>query len=227
MNFINSLFGKQPTFQEQMRANKRQLTRAQRDIDRERVKMQNAEKKLLAEIKKSAKQGQMDSAKILAKDLVRTRANISKFYKMSATLKAVELRLQACQSTQMMNGIMAGVSKAMVDINKQFNLPEMQKTMQEFATQNEVMDMKEEMMGDAIDTVMDSGAEEADSEQILSQVLDEIGINVGDSLREAPTRAPVGAVSSTTVQPAAARQPVAAAEFDDSDLVARLAKLKG
>jgi hypothetical protein len=41
--------------------------------DRERVKLENQEKKLVADIKKSAKNGQMGPLRIQAKDLVRTR----------------------------------------------------------------------------------------------------------------------------------------------------------
>lgn len=42
-----------------MRENKRQLDKAIRELDRERMSLQTQEKKLIAEIKKTAKQGQM------------------------------------------------------------------------------------------------------------------------------------------------------------------------
>lgn len=44
---------------ELLRENKRMLDKAIRDLDRERMGLQNQEKKLVAEIKKTAKQGQM------------------------------------------------------------------------------------------------------------------------------------------------------------------------
>ena len=44
-----------------LRENKRMLDKAIRDLDRERMGLQNQEKKLVAEIKKTAKQGQMVS----------------------------------------------------------------------------------------------------------------------------------------------------------------------
>ncbi|KAL9995045.1 hypothetical protein Hdeb2414_s0845g00953351 [Helianthus debilis subsp. tardiflorus] len=43
-----------------LRENKRMLDKSIRDIERERQGLQTQEKKLIAEIKKSAKQGQMD-----------------------------------------------------------------------------------------------------------------------------------------------------------------------
>lgn len=42
-----------------LREHQRSINRAQRDIDRERTNLQNQEKKVIMEIKKAAKQGQM------------------------------------------------------------------------------------------------------------------------------------------------------------------------
>jgi charged multivesicular body protein 2A len=44
---------------------------------------------------------------------------------------------------------------------RQLNLPQIQRILQEFEKQSEIMDMKEEMMNDAIDDAMeDEGDEE-------------------------------------------------------------------
>ena len=40
---------------------------AMRELDRERTKMEQQEKKIIADIKKMAKQGQMDAVKVMAK----------------------------------------------------------------------------------------------------------------------------------------------------------------
>ncbi len=52
---------------EMLRKNQRALTKAMRELDRERAKMEQQEKKIIADIKKMAKQGQMDAVKIMAK----------------------------------------------------------------------------------------------------------------------------------------------------------------
>ena len=78
---MDFLFGKKKTPQELLREHQRTLNRAMREIDRERGNMQVQEKKTIAEIKKLATQGQMGAAKIMAKDLVRQRSYIQKFYK--------------------------------------------------------------------------------------------------------------------------------------------------
>jgi len=180
------LFGKQKTAKEILREHQRSINRAVRDIERERTSLQNQEKKIIMEIKKAAKQGQMGAAKIMAKDLVRTRNYIQKFYGMRAQLQAVGLRIQTLKSTQSMAEAMRGCTKAMMMMNRQMNLPAMQKIMMEFEQQTEKMDMKEEMMNDALDDVMEGEDDEEKSEEILAQVLDEIGINLSQQLVDTP-----------------------------------------
>jgi charged multivesicular body protein 2A len=91
---MGNAFGKKKTLKEQLRENKREINRAIRELDRERTNLQNQEKKLIIEIKKMAKEGQIASVKIMAKDLVRTRQHITKFYTMRSQLQAVSLRLE-------------------------------------------------------------------------------------------------------------------------------------
>ena len=53
------LFGKKKTPAQMLRENKRLLDRTMRNLDRERVKMEQQEKKIIVDIKKMAKEGQM------------------------------------------------------------------------------------------------------------------------------------------------------------------------
>lgn len=121
----------------------------------------------------------------MAKDLVRTRQYIKKFILMKANIQAVSLKVQTLKSQDAMaqvfqpikknNSIysiqaMKGVTRTMRNMNKQLNLPQIQKIMQEFERQSEIMDMKEEMMGDAIDEAMGEGDEEEETEQVVQQV---------------------------------------------------------
>ena len=144
------LFGRKMTPDEMLRKNQRALNKAMRELDRERMKMEQQEKKIIADIKKMAKQGQMDAVKIMAKDLVRTRRYVKKFMLMRANIQAVSLKIQTLKSQNAMAQAMKGVTKAMGNMNKQMKLPEIQKIMMEFEKQSEIMDMKEEMMSDTI-----------------------------------------------------------------------------
>jgi len=243
MEFV---FGKRKTPQELLRENKRMLDRSIREIERERMQLQVQEKKLIAEIKKTAKQGQMGAVRVMAKDLIRTRHQITKFYNLKSQLQGISLRIQTLNSTQAMASAMRGVTKAMSQMNKQLNLPALQKIMMEFERQSERMEMTQEVMGDALDDVLEGEEEEAETEELVNQVLDEIGIDLDQQLVSAPSKqaeAPAAAAEPRRVAaqegagsaggggslPAAPSAPAGAAGTDDGidkELQARLDQLR-
>lgn len=61
-----SIFGRKKPLKEVLRENKRTITRAIRDIEREKTNLEKQEKKLVGEIKKNAKAGQMGAVKVSA-----------------------------------------------------------------------------------------------------------------------------------------------------------------
>ncbi|KAH8313321.1 hypothetical protein KR067_004217 [Drosophila pandora] len=181
------LFGKRISPDEMLRKNQRALNKAMRDLDRERMKMEQQEKKIIADIKKMAKEGQMDAVKIMAKDLVRTRRYAKKFMLMKANIQAVSLKIQTLKSQNTMAQAMKGVTKAMQNMNRQLNLPQIQKILQDFEKQSEMMDMKEEMINDVIDDAMEDEGDEEETDAVVSQVLDELGLQLGEQLGDLPT----------------------------------------
>eukprot|EP00268_Persea_americana_P056354 TRINITY_DN663_c0_g1_i2.p1 TRINITY_DN663_c0_g1~~TRINITY_DN663_c0_g1_i2.p1 ORF type:complete len:225 (-),score=75.06 TRINITY_DN663_c0_g1_i2:252-926(-) len=222
---MSFLFGKRKTPAELLRENKRMLDKSIREIERERQSLQNQEKKLILEIKKTAKQGQMGAVKVMAKDLIRTRHQITKFYALKSQLQGVSLRIQTLKSTQAMGEAMKGVTKAMGKMNRQMNLPALQKIMQEFERQNERMEMVSEVMGDAIDDALGGDEEEEETEELVNQVLDEIGIDINEQLVKAPSSAVAVPAAATTKL----AQPETAGSEDggiDHDLQARLDNLR-
>ncbi|KFM71242.1 Charged multivesicular body protein 2a, partial [Stegodyphus mimosarum] len=184
---LEFLFGRRKTPEEMLRQNQRALNKAMRDLDRERSKMEQQEKKIINDIKKMAKENQMDAVKIMAKDLVRTRRYVKKFILMRANIQAVSLKIQTLRSQNAMATAMKGVTRAMQNMNKQLNLPQIQKIMQEFEKQSEIMDMKEEMINDTIDDAMGDDEDEEESDAIVAQVLDELGLDLSDKLKELPS----------------------------------------
>ena len=149
---------------------------------------------------------------------------------MRANIQAVSLKIQTLKSQNAMAQAMKGVTKAMMNMNKQMKLPEIQKIMQEFEKQSEIMDMKEEMMSDVIDDALGDEDDEEESDAIVSQVtevlngvtlpshynkssifiaqvLDELGLQMGDQISGLPGVS--GTVGASTAKNKA---PVAAAE---------------
>ncbi|XRA97993.1 vacuolar protein sorting-associated protein 2-like protein [Pycnococcus provasolii] len=201
------LFGKRKTPAELLRENKRMLDKAIRELDRERTGLQNQEKKLVVEMKKMAKQGQIPAVKVMAKSMVRNRAAVHKLYGLKSQLQGVSLKVQTLKSTQAMGDAMRGVTKVMGVMNKQLNLPALTGIMREFERQNERMDMTSEVMGDALDEAFDEEGEEDEIEGEVAKVLDEIGIGATAELEG--IHAPTGTTAQAAPAVAAAPQPVA------------------
>lgn len=101
---------------------------------------------------------------------------------LSINISKLQL-LQTLKSTQAMGDAMKGVTKAMGQMNRQLNLPGLQRIMMEFERQNERMEMTSEVMGDAIDDALEGDEDqEEETEELVNQVLDEIGIDINQEV---------------------------------------------
>lgn len=226
------MFAKKKTPQEQLRENNRILRRTMNELDRERSRLETQENKLKADIVKMAKQNQMETVKIMAKDLVRTRNYITNIIKMKANIQAISLRMQSINSTAQMSDSMKQVTKTLVLMNQKMNLPGLQKTLMNFEKESTKMEMKEEMISDVMDDVFDQEGDDAATETIVQQVLDELGIEISGGVNGLPTLA--GSISGNEGAiknrndalpvPATGADPSASTETDE--LEARLRNLK-
>jgi len=167
------------TVKEQVREQKRNIDKSIRELDRERMRMEQQEKQLQGQIKKAAKEGHVDAARMIAKDLVRTRKQTQKMYQMRTQLQSVSMQMTSIQSTAAMSQAMAGVVGAMSTMNKQMDLPSMQKIVMEYERENGKMEMTQEMMDDAMDSVMAGDGEEAETDEVINKVFDELGLETG------------------------------------------------
>ena len=195
---MGNMFGGGKSMREIIREQKRMVDRAARALERDRANLEREEKKLIVDIKKNAKDNRIGPVRIMAKDLVRIRKHQEKFTNLTAQLRAISLQMTSMQSTQSISEAMKKVTRSMVKLNKQVNLPQLQQVMREFAKQSEQLDMKGEMIGDSIDDVMDDGEDEKESELIVNQVLDEIGVTLGEGLVDVPGKKAAAAEKEET-----------------------------
>ncbi|KAJ5489112.1 DOA4-independent degradation protein 4 [Penicillium diatomitis] len=201
MNIVEWAFGKRMTPAERLRKHQRALDRTQRELDRERTKLENQEKKLIQDIKKSAKNGQIGACKIQAKDLLYSEilpnadAITSHLAKNSGTSHVLNLpeayvkkltmdTRQTVRSNEQMMQSMKGATMLLGSMNRQMNLPALQRITMEFERENEIMDERQEMMDDAIDEATGMEDDEAEGEDIVKEVLDEIGVDLTQAVRK-------------------------------------------
>lgn len=91
---------------------------------------------------------------------------------------------QTVRSNEQMMQSMKGATRLLGSMNRQMNLPALSRIAMEFERENDIMDQRQEMMDDAIDDV--TGVEdEEEGEEVVNQVLDEIGVDLGQMVSEA------------------------------------------
>lgn len=106
---------------------------------------------------------------------------VQKFYSMRTQLQAISLRIQTVRSNEQMMQSMKGATSLLGSMNRQMNLPALQRIAMEFEKENDIMDQRQEMMDDAIDDV--TGLEdEEEGEEVVKEVLDEIGVDLGQAV---------------------------------------------
>lgn len=181
-----NIFAKKPTAKEALRESKREMTNATRGIEREITTLQLEEKKLVAEIKRTAKTGNEAATKILARQLIRLRQQIAKLQGSRAQMRGIATHTQAMSAQSSVAVGMQGASKAMASMTKQMSPAKQAKVIQEFQKQSAQMDMTTEMMSDVIDDALDNDEAEEETEELTNQVLDEIGVDVASQLSAAP-----------------------------------------
>ena len=78
---------------------------------------------------------------------------------------------------------MKGATMLLGSMNRQMNLPALQRIAMEFERENDVMGQRQEMMDDAIDEATGLEGEEEEGEDIVKEVLDEIGVDLNQAVR--------------------------------------------
>jgi charged multivesicular body protein 2A len=122
------------------------------------------------------------------------------------------------KSQQTMSKAMGSITLSMRTMNRQMNLPVLQKMMMEFEKQSAMSEMKQEMVEDILDDVLSAEQEEEDADQMVNSVFDEIGISFAGDLSATPS----GGLNTAVP---AGHEKTAIAE-DDADLQARLDNLR-
>ncbi|PIA30239.1 hypothetical protein AQUCO_05700149v1 [Aquilegia coerulea] len=217
-----NIFKKKTSPKEELRSSKRDMAVATRGIEREIASLQLEEKKLVAEIKKTAKTGNEAATKILARQLVRLRQQITNLQGSRAQIRGVATHTQAMYASTAISSGMKGATKAMVAMNKEMAPAKQMKVMKEFQKQSSQMDMTLEMLSESIDETLDKDEAEEETEELTNQVLDEIGVDIASQLSSAPK----GRLTAKKVGNASASAEAPPAPPDVEDLEKRLASLR-
>jgi len=174
----------------------RSINRDKRTLDREIQRLKREEQKLCTMIKDAAKKpGGEQAARPLAKQLIKLREQQAQMSKASTQMSGVAAHVRTAGATATAAQSIAGATKAMGAVNRAMDPGKMKQTMQEFEKQSTTLGLRQEMMDDVFESLDDEFGD--DDEEVLAQVMDEIGLDVASKMSSAPQGQRGGASAAT------------------------------
>ena len=186
-NVYNFFWPKSPS--EIMRENKRLIARAERNLQREIKELRTLEAKTTREIKPLVERGEMNNAKIMAKELVRVKKGITQLLTTCHRLNALSGNLSQLKST---NTVIESI-KSITDGLKRITISPA--NIHEFERQMDKMEIQSEVLGNMIEMgVQEDGEEESDMvvTETLAKIMDEMRLQDTGSVKfpDVPTQVP-------------------------------------
>lgn len=154
-------------------------------MDREIRELDRQEKQVTMELKARAKTaGKTNDPALtaLAKQLVQVRKQREKLLAAKAHIGAIGMSATAMASQVAAASAIGSVTGAMAVANNAMDVKATTKIMQEFAKENERLQVKQEMMDEALIDAFDGEGVEEEAEQVTNQVLAELGIELDSKL---------------------------------------------
>lgn len=154
-------------------------------MDRELRELDRQEKQITKELKQRAKltnNGKDPALAALAKQLVQTRKQREKIMTAKAQIGAVGMNATAMATQVSAAAAIGSVSTAMKTTNEAMNVKETMKILQEFTKETERMEVKQELMDDALMDAFDTEDVEEEAEQVTNQVLAELGVEMDSKM---------------------------------------------
>eukprot|EP00607_Mallomonas_marina_P009886 CAMPEP_0182420696 /NCGR_PEP_ID=MMETSP1167-20130531/5691_1 /TAXON_ID=2988 /ORGANISM="Mallomonas Sp, Strain CCMP3275" /LENGTH=212 /DNA_ID=CAMNT_0024596997 /DNA_START=183 /DNA_END=818 /DNA_ORIENTATION=+ len=171
---------------EQSKNWKRELTKESRRIEREISSIQREEQKVLKECKKLAQSGQLEAAKIIAKEVVQTRKAVERMYTTRAQLNSATMMIQNTIATVKLQGCMSKSVEVMEVMNKLVGARDVSETMGNLAREMARMGLIDEMVSDAFESIEPDGIETSADKEV-DKVIAEITGSMMARAGPAPT----------------------------------------
>ncbi|KXS18595.1 Snf7-domain-containing protein [Gonapodya prolifera JEL478] len=182
------IFGK-PDPKEQARKSRSELRSVERDIGRELTKLQREEAKIIQEMKSAAAQGNVSTAKILAKQLVTLRKAKDQQLRAKTQITGVQHRVTQVAAQQTVSSSIRTATKAFATANKATDLTRIRQDVQGFQRESAKLGVVEDALGEGLDDVrMGCGGalfdeeDEEESTRVMNELYDEIGLDVSSKL---------------------------------------------
>lgn len=165
MNFIKTaIWG--PDLKEQHRKLKSILRKNDRQLSKSLNELSSLKAKTQQLIKQAAKQNDIKTVRLYAKELYHVNKQYNRMYTSKARLQSVGMKIEECFQMNKLQDKMAQSAVLMRDVNSLVRLPQLRGTMIELEKELVKSGIITEMMDDAMESYEDMEEEEEINEQV-------------------------------------------------------------
>lgn len=150
-----------------------------------------------------AKQGNHEGCRLLAKQLVQLRKQKNRSYIADSKVRGISAQNKAMGANVKLANAMGVAGKTMSDMNRIMKPEQIAATINSFSKESMKMEMTDEMskfqfshdkkskisiflVNESLDDILAESGDEEESDNIITQVLDEIGIEISGKMAGAP-----------------------------------------
>ncbi|KAK9866162.1 hypothetical protein WJX84_005192 [Apatococcus fuscideae] len=150
------------------------------------MNIQREEKVAQKQVRDAAKRNDMQSAKVLARELVRTRKAITQMYTQKAHIISMSTQLSEQLAIVKVAGTLQKSTEVMKLVNDLIKAPQLNQTVQQMSKEMMKAGVIDEMMDDAIEGAIDSDDIEEETDAEVDKVLQEIAGETVAQMAAAP-----------------------------------------
>ena len=140
-------------------------------LERQRIKLKNDEAKMMKEVRTALENDDMDSARLFAKDIARTRKMMLNLQSLRSKVKGISFKLESAATVQAIGGDLRGLVRSLAKVNRQLAIPQMEQLLLGMENQMTQLDMTTETIEEGFDSITEGGVEEdAEANQIIEEL---------------------------------------------------------
>lgn len=147
------------------------LRMMERRLERQRKKLLREEEKMTKAIQDAVDRGDISLAKQMARDVARNRKMAHGLQRMIGHMRGIKFKLEQAQTMQDLSTDLKGVVKTLHDINRNMNIPQLEKVLAGIENGSVQLDEVMGVVEESFDSVSYTEADDAEAEKVLDEIL--------------------------------------------------------
>ena len=178
------------------RSPKTNLRIVSRKLGREQRKLEGKTKGTEQKITDALRRGDMASAKMYTKDLVRTRKWVRNYHSLNSKIETLVMRLDRAEAMQSLASEMKNVTSTLAQVSKTIGMADMSGVIDDLEASIMEIDDVGDTLDESMESMFEDDVDDNEVDQVLADIGEQIGVSAGSDL---PTPLVSGTVKDQTV----------------------------